>query len=53
MESQSAEGQSVSLDVMPLGAGYLPLPAVRLSKYIAANTRGNQKFHKFGKIPLI
>ncbi|XP_045454585.1 trafficking protein particle complex subunit 10 [Melitaea cinxia] len=43
MESRSAEGQSVSLDVMPLGAGYLPLPAVRLSKYIAANTRDPKK----------
>ncbi|XP_023939099.2 trafficking protein particle complex subunit 10 [Bicyclus anynana] len=41
MESSTAEGQCVSLDVMPLGAGYLPLPAVRLSKYIArdANAR--------------
>ncbi|OWR45095.1 Trafficking protein particle complex subunit 10 [Danaus plexippus plexippus] len=38
MESNS-EGQCVNLDVMPLVAGYLPLPAVRLSKYIAANTR--------------
>ncbi|XP_046971820.1 trafficking protein particle complex subunit 10 [Vanessa cardui] len=43
MESSSTEGQCVSLDVMPLGAGYLPLPAVRLSKYIAANTRDPKK----------
>ncbi|CAH0731793.1 unnamed protein product, partial [Brenthis ino] len=43
MESSTAEGQCVSLDVMPLGAGYLPLPAVRLSKYIAANTRDPKK----------
>lgn len=40
MESNSAEPQTVTLDVMPLVAGYLPLPTVRLSKYIAANTKG-------------
>ncbi|XP_034946157.1 trafficking protein particle complex subunit 10 isoform X2 [Chelonus insularis] len=28
--------QSVTLDVMPLKSGYLPLPIVRLSRYIAA-----------------
>lgn len=41
METNSAEPQNVTLDVMPLIAGYLPLPSVRLSKYIAANTKGN------------
>lgn len=40
MESNTAEAQCVTLDVMPLVAGYLPLPTVRLSKYIAANTKG-------------
>lgn len=30
--------QTVSLDVMPLASGYLPLPLVRLSKYIPAGT---------------
>ncbi|XP_050672196.1 trafficking protein particle complex subunit 10 [Leptidea sinapis] len=35
--SGSGTGQCVSLDVMPLVAGYLPLPTVRLSKYIAAS----------------
>ncbi|XP_041982895.1 trafficking protein particle complex subunit 10 [Aricia agestis] len=39
----SGSPQSVSLDVMPLGAGFLPLPAVRLSKYIAANTKDPKK----------
>lgn len=29
--------QSVTLDVMPLTSGYLPLPLVRLSKYIPAD----------------
>ncbi|XP_063537577.1 trafficking protein particle complex subunit 10 isoform X2 [Cydia strobilella] len=38
----SAEA-SVTLDVMPLVAGYLPLPAVRLSKYIAQNTKDPKK----------
>lgn len=32
----NTEPQTVTLEVMPLIAGYLPLPAVRLSKYIAA-----------------
>jgi hypothetical protein len=41
MESNFTEPQSVTLDVMPLVAGYLPLPTVRLSKYIAANTKGS------------
>ncbi|CAG9112783.1 unnamed protein product [Plutella xylostella] len=36
-------GESVSLDVMPLAAGHLPLPPVRLSKYIAANTKDPKK----------
>lgn len=32
----SAEPQCVTLEVMPLIAGYLPLPTVRLSKYITS-----------------
>lgn len=32
--------QAVSLDVMPLASGYLPLPLVRLSKYIPAGAAG-------------
>ncbi|RVE49327.1 hypothetical protein evm_006040 [Chilo suppressalis] len=43
MECSSTEPQSVSLDVMPLVAGYLPLPTVRLSKYIPANTKDPKK----------
>jgi len=30
--------QSVVIDVMPLVGGYLPLPAIRLSKYIPADS---------------
>lgn len=30
------EKQSVTLDVMPLTSGYLPLPVVRLARYIPA-----------------
>ncbi|XP_043257656.1 trafficking protein particle complex subunit 10 isoform X1 [Colletes gigas] len=32
-----SEKQSVTLDVMPLTSGYLPLPVVRLSRYIPAS----------------
>ncbi|KAK7007280.1 Trafficking protein particle complex subunit 10 [Halocaridina rubra] len=31
--------QSVTLDVMPLTGGFLPLPSVRLSKYIPADSK--------------
>ncbi|CAK1545522.1 unnamed protein product [Leptosia nina] len=43
MDSSTGEPQNVTLDVMPLVAGYLPLPTVRLSKYIAANTKDLKK----------
>ncbi|CAG4959637.1 unnamed protein product [Colias eurytheme] len=43
MEMNTGEPQCVTLDVMPLVAGYLPLPTVRLSKYIAANTKDPKK----------
>ena len=33
---ETVEKQSVTLDVMPLTSGYLPLPVVRLSRYIPA-----------------
>ncbi|XP_029680950.1 trafficking protein particle complex subunit 10-like [Formica exsecta] len=35
------EKQSVTLDVMPLTSGYLPLPVVRLSRYIPATESKN------------
>lgn len=31
--------QSVTMDVMPLTGGFLPLPSVRLSKYIPADSK--------------
>ncbi|XP_043280615.1 trafficking protein particle complex subunit 10 [Venturia canescens] len=33
---ETLEKQSVTLDVMPLTSGYLPLPVVRLSRYVPA-----------------
>lgn len=41
------EKQSVTLDVMPLTSGYLPLPVVRLSRYIPATESKNGKFKYF------
>jgi hypothetical protein len=35
----SADKQIVRLDVMPLIGGFLPLPLVRLSKYIPADQK--------------
>lgn len=32
-----SDAQTVVLDVMPLNSGYLPLPLIRLSKYIPAD----------------
>ncbi|XP_046985474.1 trafficking protein particle complex subunit 10 [Schistocerca americana] len=36
---EDSDKQSVTLDVMPLIGGYLPLPSVRLSKYIPAEKK--------------
>jgi hypothetical protein len=41
---ETVEKQSVTLDVMPLTSGYLPLPVVRLSRYIPATESKNGKF---------
>lgn len=41
------EKQSVTLDVMPLTSGYLPLPVVRLSRYIPATESKNGEFKLF------
>lgn len=38
------EKQNVTLDVMPLTSGYLPLPVVRLSRYIPATESKNGKY---------
>lgn len=40
------ESQTVVLDVMPLSSGYLPLPLVRISKYIPADVAG--KLFRYG-----
>ncbi|XP_058451471.1 trafficking protein particle complex subunit 10 [Malaya genurostris] len=34
---EEVESHSITLDVLPLTAGFLPLPNIRLSKYISAN----------------
>ncbi|XP_058058025.1 trafficking protein particle complex subunit 10 [Anopheles bellator] len=34
---EEVESHSITLDVLPLAAGFLPLPNIRLSKYISAN----------------
>ncbi|XP_045138817.1 trafficking protein particle complex subunit 10-like isoform X2 [Portunus trituberculatus] len=36
---EGAVRQSVTMDVMPLAGGFLPLPSVRLSKYIPADSK--------------
>ncbi|GAB6032526.1 hypothetical protein CHUAL_011421 [Chamberlinius hualienensis] len=41
--SLGVEGtHSTTLDVMPLTRGFLPLPAVRVSKYVAMDQKGNK-----------
>jgi len=44
----TVDKQNVALDVMPLIGGFLPLPLVRLSKYIPAD----QKIHSKGMYKL-
>ncbi|KAG8041690.1 hypothetical protein G9C98_006985 [Cotesia typhae] len=41
----TCDEQNVTLDIMPLKNGYLPLPIVRLSRYIPALEIRNGKFH--------
>lgn len=38
---ETLEKQNVTLDVMPLTSGYLPLPVVRLSRYISESELKN------------
>ncbi|KAF5273106.1 hypothetical protein FQA39_LY07596 [Lamprigera yunnana] len=40
------EPQTIVLDVMPLNNGFLPLPLVRLSKYIPADSSASDKSRK-------
>ncbi|KAJ8924392.1 hypothetical protein NQ315_007188 [Exocentrus adspersus] len=45
------EPQTVVLDVMPLTSGYLPLPLVRISKYIPAESGNSEKPNKVDTHP--
>ncbi|XP_053994215.1 trafficking protein particle complex subunit 10 [Hylaeus volcanicus] len=46
------EKQSVTLDVMPLTSGYLPLPVVRLSRYIpASESKSDIRKNEIGSNP--
>ena len=42
---EGCDVQQVSLDVMPMSPGFLPLPTVYLSKYIPADQKGNLCSH--------
>jgi hypothetical protein len=42
---EGCENQQVSLDVMPMSAGFLPLPAVHLSKYIPAEQKSKKPYY--------
>lgn len=46
------EKQTVMLDVMPLINGYLPLPLVRLSKYIPADVKLSSNRGEWGRKPV-
>ena len=43
---------TVTLDVMPLICGFLPLPAVRLSKYIPAEQKSKGNFFSLFQVPV-
>lgn len=47
------EKQSVTLDVMPLTSGFLPLPVVRLSRYIPATESKNGELVSYFYIPYL
>lgn len=46
---KDVESHSISLDVMPLCTGFLPMPSIRLSKYIAGGKSKTEhsKVHPF------
>ncbi|EDW42101.1 trafficking protein particle complex subunit 10 isoform X2 [Drosophila sechellia] len=47
---KDVDSHSISLDVMPLSTGFLPMPSIRLSKYTAggkSKTDGHSKVHPF------
>lgn len=47
---KDVDSHSISLDVMPLSTGFLPMPSIRLSKYTAggkSKTDAHSKVHPF------
>ncbi|KXJ74586.1 hypothetical protein RP20_CCG013385 [Aedes albopictus] len=42
---EDVDSHSITLDVLPLTAGFLPLPNIRLSKYISANKSSKTDAH--------
>lgn len=47
---KDVDSHSISLDVMPLSTGFLPMPSIRLSKYTAggkSKTDSHSKVHPF------
>lgn len=42
---EDVESHSITLDVLPLTAGFLPLPNIRLSKYISATKASKTDAH--------
>lgn len=51
MSMQDSEAQSITLDVMPLSSGFLPMPHIRLSKYISASKIKNEIHPKLQPFP--
>ncbi|XP_053670103.1 trafficking protein particle complex subunit 10 [Anopheles nili] len=48
---EEVESHSITLDVLPLTAGFLPLPNIRLSKYISANKLKNDTHSRLQPFP--
>lgn len=48
---RDVEVQSIILDVLPLSAGFLPMPNIRLSKYIAVNKLKSEIHPKLQPFP--
>uniref|UniRef100_A0A182Y4P7 Foie-gras_1 domain-containing protein n=1 Tax=Anopheles stephensi TaxID=30069 RepID=A0A182Y4P7_ANOST len=48
---EEVESHSITLDVLPLTAGFLPLPNIRLSKYISANKSKNDTHSRLQPFP--
>ncbi|XP_030375969.1 trafficking protein particle complex subunit 10 [Scaptodrosophila lebanonensis] len=48
---QDVDSHSISLDVMPLSTGFLPMPSIRLSKYTAGGKNKNDAHSKVYPFP--